>query len=178
MKHSQYKDWILDKSTLNPEERKMLSAHLEGCRDCRQLKASWEASRKMLLNPVMASPAPGFTDRWQATLARKNRIEEIRRYRLTVAGLILSGFLASLGYMAASGLFLQVLADSFNSFTRLVIAVANGLSTLGLWFGRLPLAVPIAASFILFGLITAFLLTTAFALWNIRSRKKLAHETA
>jgi len=177
MKHSQFKGWILDQSTLKPEERKMLEVHLEGCRECRQLSAGWEASRKVLLKPVMASPAPGFSARWQATLARKSRVEKIRRHRLTIAGLILAGFLASLVYMAASGSFLHILADSFNALTSLIIAITHGLSTLGLWLGRLPLAVPIAAGFILFGLLTAFLMTAAFALWNIRSRKKLAHET-
>ena len=178
MKHSQYKDWILDESALNPDERKMLAAHLDGCRECRQLKAGWEASRKMLLNPVMASPAPGFAVRWQVTLARKIRVERIRQHRLTVAGLIVAGFLASLVYMAASGSFLHILADSFNALTGLLIAITNGLSTLGFWLSRLPLAVPLAAGFILFGLLTAFLLTMAFALWNIRNRKKLAHEIA
>ena len=178
MKHSQYKHWILDESVLKPEERKMLKEHLAVCKDCRQLKAGWEASQKMLVKPVLAAPAPGFTDRWQSTLARKIRTEKVRRYRLAVTGFVLLGFVASLVYMIASGSFLHVLADSFNSLTHLLIAITNGLSTLGVWLGRLPIAVPIAVGFILFGLMTAFLMTMAFALWNINNRKRLAYETA
>ena len=102
MKHSQYKHWILDESVLKPEERKMLKEHLAVCKDCRQLKAGWEASQKMLVKPVLAAPAPGFTDRWQSTLARKIRTEKVRRYRLAVTGFVLLGFVASLVYMIAS----------------------------------------------------------------------------
>ncbi len=178
MKHSQFKHWILDEGILKPEDRKVLKEHLAGCKDCRQLKAGWEASQKMLFKPVLAAPAPGFADRWQSTLASKIRTEKVRRYRLAVTGFVLLGFVASLVYMIASGSFLHVLADSFNSLTHLLIAITNGLSTLGVWLGRLPIAVPIAAGFILFGLMTAFLMTMAFALWNINNRKKLAYETA
>jgi anti-sigma factor RsiW len=177
MKHLQFRHWILDDIVLKPEERKILKEHLAGCRECRQLEAGWEASRKMLVKPVLTAPLPGFADRWQSTLDRKIRTEKVRRYRLTVSGFVLLGFVASLVYMIASGSFLHVLADSFNSLTHFLIAITNGLSTLGLWLGRLPIAVPIAAGFILFGLLTAFLMTMAFALWNINNRKKLAHET-
>lgn len=178
MKHSQFKHWILDESDLKPEERNMLKEHLSGCRDCRQLKTGWEVSQKALAKPVLAAPAPGFADRWQSTLTRKIRIEKVRRHRLAVSGLVLLGFFVSLVYMIASGSFLNVLADSFNSLTHLLIAITNGLSTIGVWLGRLPVAVPIAAGFILFGLMTAFLMTMAFTLWNINNRKKFAHETA
>jgi len=178
MKHSQFKHWILDEDVLKPEERKMLKEHLSGCKECRQLKAGWKASQKMLEKPIMAAPAPGFAGRWQSTLARKVRAEKVRRYRLAVSAFVLLGFFASLVYMIASGSFLHVLADSFNSFTHILIVITHGLSTIGFWLGRLPIAVPIAAGFILFGLMTAFLLTMAFTLWNINNRKKLAHETA
>jgi hypothetical protein len=132
----------------------------------------------MLAKPVLAAPAPGFSDRWQSTLARKIHMEKIRRYRLAVSGSVMLGFFASLVYVIASGSFLHVLADSFNSLTQLVIAITHGLSTVGLWLGRLPIAIPVAAGFILFGLMTAFLMSMAFALWNINNRKKFVYENA
>lgn len=178
MKHSQYKHWILDEGVLKPEESITLKEHLSGCRECRQLKAGWDVSQNMLVKPVLAAPATGFANRWQSTLARKIRVEKVRRYRLAVSGFGLLGFFASLIYMIASGSFLHVLADSFNSLTRLIIAITKGLSTLGVWMGRLPIAIPIAAGFIMFGLMTAFLMTMAFALWNISNREKFANEIA
>ena len=177
MKHSQYKHWILGESDLKPEERKLLKEHLSTCSECRQLKVGWNASRKMLLKPVQMTPEPGFAMRWQGTLARKMRIEKIRRYRLAIAGLVFGGFIATLTYIIASGSFLQVLANSFNSISKLIFGITNGLSAIGFWLRRVPLAVPLTAGFILFGLLTAFLMTMAFTLWNINNRKKLAHET-
>ncbi len=176
MKHSQYKHWILDESDLKSEERRMLKEHLAVCKECRQLNAGWNASRKMLLNPVQAGPAPGFVVRWQETVARKTRLEKVRRYRLTIAGFVFAGFLATLVYLITSGSFMQMLADSFNSVSRVIFAITGGLSTIGFWLRRLPLAVPLAAGFILFGMLTAFLMVMAFTLWNINNRKKFAHE--
>jgi len=176
MKHSQFEHWILDDIALSVDQGKSLEAHLTGCKECRQLKTGWDASRNLLTTAILASPAPGFTIRWQDTIARKYRLEKVRRFRLTLAGLLMLAFAASLTYMVASGSFLHILANFFTSIAQLVIAITNGLSTLGYWISRMPLAVTLTAGFMLFGMLTAFILTTAFTLWNVNNRKQLAHE--
>lgn len=178
MKHSQYKHWILDKEALDADQKKSLSQHLSACKECRQLKSGWDASQKILASAIIASPSHGFANRWNATFIRKIKQEKVRRYRLTVVGLLVLGFLSSLIYMAASGSFLHVLANSFTAITQIVIAITHGLSTIGYWISRLHIAVPLAAGFLLFGLLTAFLMATAFAFWNINNRKKTAYEIA
>lgn len=178
MNHSQYKHWILDEITLSADQENLLEKHLDSCKECRQLKSGWEASSDLLIRAKMAVPAQGFSLRWNETLARKTRLEKVRRYRLTVTGLLIAGFLTSLIYLVASGSFLHVLANSFTAIAQALIAITNGLSIIGYWFNRMPVALPLMAGFILFGMVTAFLMTAAFALWNINQRKKLAHEIA
>lgn len=177
MKHSQYKHWILDDITLPIEQKRLLAQHLTACDECRQLKHGWDASRELLVSSAMAVPAHGFTSRWQETYQRKCRLEKVRRYRITLAGLLLLAFIASLTYMVASGSFLHILANFFTSLTQLILAVTRGLTYLGYWLGRLPVVVPLVGGFLFIGVITSFTMTALFALWNIQNRKKLAYET-
>ena len=177
MKHSQYKELILSDSALNSDQQKALEQHISTCKECRQLRNTWMSCQKTLTHVKMAAPAPGFTRRWEETLARKIRLETVRQHRLTVAGLVLVGFIASLIYLIASGSLMHVLANSFTSIVQFMIAISQGLATVGYWLKRLPIAVPLVTGFVLFGLLTAFLMTTVFTLWNINNRKKIAHET-
>ena len=178
MKHLPYENWILDKPKLTREEIKSLTDHLAVCKQCSLLKSGWEASKVLLTQTKLIAPAPGFTARWQNTLIRKCKTEKVRRYRITLFGLLILAFSASLTYMVASGTFMQILANFFNSIIQMIIALTNGLSTLGLWVNKLPTAVPLAAGFLFFGLVNTFLMSAVFLFWNLKNRKKLVHETS
>ena len=178
MKHLPYENWILDEPKLKSEEIKTLTHHLEVCDQCRQLKRGWEASKVLLTKANLATPVPGFSTRWQKTVIQKCKTEKVRRYRITMFGLLVLTFLASVTYMVASGSFIQVLANFLNSIIQSVIVVTHSLSNLGLWINRIPAAVPLAAGFFFFGLINAFLMSAVFFFWNLRNRKTPIHESA
>jgi len=177
MKHLPYENWILDEPQLKQEENKTLAQHLAACDHCRQLKAGWEASKGLLTQANLAAPAPGFTGRWRTTLIKKYKTEKVRRYRMTVSGMLVLIFAASLVYMIASGSFLKILANFLNSMIQAAISVTNSLSTLGLWINKLPAAVPLTAGFLFFGLMNAFFMSAVFLFWNLKNRKRLVHET-
>ncbi len=178
MRHLPYENWILDEPKLKPDEINTLSKHLAVCNQCRQLKRGWEASKVLLTKAYLATPAPGFSTRWQSTLNQKLKIEKIRRYRLTLFGLLVLTFLASVTYMVASGSFMQMMANLLNSAMQIVIVVTQSLSNLGLFASRMPAAVPIAVGFLFFGLINAFLISVLFFFWNLRNRKVFVNETS
>jgi hypothetical protein len=73
--------------------------------------------------------------------------------------------------MVASGSFLQMIADAFNDLTNMIVAITSGLSALGLWLYRMPIAIPLTLGFIFFGLVNAFIMVAAFTLWNLKQRK-------
>jgi len=177
MKHLPYENWILDEPRLTREEIQALTDHLAGCKQCSQLRSGWEASKLLLNQAKLITPTPGFTARWQNTLIKKSKTERVRRYRITLIGLLLLAFAASMTYMVASGTFMQLLANFFNSIFQTIIAITNGLSTLGIWINKLPATIPLAAGFLFFGLVNAFLLSAVFLFWNLKNRKTLAHET-
>jgi predicted anti-sigma-YlaC factor YlaD len=177
MKHSQFKRWILDDEVLEADQQNMLKQHLDACDECRQLQLRWEASRKMLKVAAPTLPAPGFSNRWRQTFAQKKRIEKVRHYRLTLTGLVLLAFFASLATMTVSGTFGHVLAHSFNALAHAAVTLTNSFTVIGRWVSRLPLAAPIAAGFVFSGLMTAFVMISAFALWDVKNRRRFAHES-
>ena len=178
MKHLPYENWILDEPSLKPEEIHTLTQHLIVCDQCRQLKKGWEASKALLTKANLATPALGFSARWQNTIIQKCKTEKVRKHRLMVLGLLVLAFLASITYMVASGSFIQALANFLNSFIQSVIMITHTLSNLGFWINRMPAAVPFAAGFFYFGLINAFLMSAVFFFWNLRNRKSIVNETA
>jgi len=176
MKHKQYESWILDEVPLTDARQQELDAHLEVCESCRLLRRSWIASKQLITQSAAQVPASGFTERWQITILKKCRIEKVRRYRLTLFGLILLAFASSVVYMLVSGSFMQMFANGFTMISEIVMGVTNGLSTISYWLSRLPIAVPVTAVFIFFGLINAFIMVGIFFLWNLKQRKLLTDE--
>jgi hypothetical protein len=176
MKHKQYENWILDEAPLTDAQQYKLDAHLKVCESCRVLHRSWIASKQLILQSTTQVPAAGFTNRWQITILKKCRIEKVRRYRLTLFGLILLASASSVIYMLVSGSFMQMFANWFTMISEIVMGVTNGLSTISYWLSRLPIAVPVTAGFIFFGMINAFVMVGIFFLWNLMQRKLLADE--
>jgi len=176
MKHKPYETWILDESILTSAQREELHNHLAVCPKCRQLMKSWLVSKQLLVQTAQKSPAPGFAQRWQMTFDRKLHIEKVRQHRFTLIRLLLLAFVGSLTYMIASGVFMQMVSNTFSGMMQLVIAITHGLSGIGIIFRSLPVFVPITIGFILFGLINAFLLAGFFTLWNLKNRKLHSYE--
>jgi len=176
MKHKQYESWILDEGPLTDTQQQKLDIHLEVCENCRTLRRSWIASKQLITQSAMQVPTLGFTDRWQTTYIRKCQIEKVRRYRLTSFGLMLLAFASSVIYMLVSGSFMRMFANGLTVISEIVMGLTNGLSTIGYWVSRLPIAVPITAGFIFFGLINSFVMVGIFFLWNLKQRKLLTNE--
>ena len=176
MKHKQYESWILDEAPLTDASQQELDAHLKVCESCCALHRSWIASKQLITQSAMQVPAPGFTDRWQITILKKCRIEKVRRYRLTLFGLILLAFASSVIFMLVSGSFMQMFSNGFTMISEIVMSVTNGLSTINYWLSRLPIAVPVTAGFFFFGMINAFVMVGIFFLWNLKQRKLLTNE--
>jgi predicted anti-sigma-YlaC factor YlaD len=75
---------------LTQDEIRQIETHTATCASCRVALSAWQRVDRLLTSVPMASPAPGFTTRFQARLATQ------RRRRHTWAGLAILG-LATLG---------------------------------------------------------------------------------
>lgn len=178
MKHKQFEHWILDEVELTSDQQRALNRHIEICPECRKLQKGWIASSLLLRHPSFQSPAPGFTARWAITFDRKKRVEKIRNYRLSLFGLLMLSFVTALVFLVASGSFSDMLAATFNSVAQLIVGITNGLSYFGYWIRQTPPFVPFTIGFLLFGMLSAFLLGIGFVYWNLQNRRKLVYESA
>lgn len=176
MNHKQFENWILDEPELSQTQKKELKKHQAGCLNCSQLETGWQASKVLLKQAAPKTPQPGFKDRWLLFAEKKKQMAKVRRYRLSLFTLLMCAFAASLTYLIGSGYFMHALADIFNSISTIVIAMTNGLSTLGSWLYKVPIAVPLTIGFIFFGLLNAFIMVGVFTLWNLRQRKLQTNE--
>jgi predicted anti-sigma-YlaC factor YlaD len=169
MSHQPFETWILDVETLPSEDRRVLQEHLESCTQCRSLRDKWHSVQHELRARVVAVPAPGFTQRWQAGLAER-RAQAVRRQAWKVFLIFLGGAMVFLLALVAYVLSYSSPADwlaavirygsySLNLFDTLV-------SLLRLWLNATPLALNIALW--IYTTITLCLLSLGwvFALWR------------
>jgi hypothetical protein len=100
MNHSPYLDWLFEeRGELSTDQAKALSAHLAECGECRRQGEALRQMERVLQNPVMASPAAGFAQRFQARLQEQRRLAHRTQTRL-VLGLGLSALVTILGMLA------------------------------------------------------------------------------
>jgi hypothetical protein len=176
MKHKQFEKWILDEQPLDASQKMALEIHLRSCGACRSLQAGWVASKQLIAQSVMHAPAAGFSQRWQQTVIKKCQIEKVRRYRIAMFLLVVIAFAGAVTYMIATGTVMQYFANGIAILSDLIIKVTTGLSTVGFWFNRLPLAIPLSIGFFIFGLFSAMMMAAVFFLWNLKQRKLQANE--
>jgi anti-sigma factor RsiW len=89
MKHQPFEEWLLNDTLITPEQRRELDLHLRSCAYCAALVETGRALHAV----KMASPAPGFTMRFQMSLAERKLADRRRRFwgaiLFTIGGLAL-----------------------------------------------------------------------------------------
>jgi len=99
MNHQPFEEWLLNDKNLTPVETRELDLHLRTCTPCTALSATGLALRSA---PV-ASPAAGFTLRFQQRLAARKLAE--RRHKLWGMIILLVSGLCLVGWFTAPYLF-------------------------------------------------------------------------
>jgi hypothetical protein len=95
MNHQPFETWLLDDQLLSSEQKRELESHLHICTHCAALAETGLA----LHTRSMASPAPGFTARFQARLEVQRFAERRKRFwgviLFTIAGLGVTAWLVA-----------------------------------------------------------------------------------
>jgi hypothetical protein len=99
MNHQPFEEWLLNDKNLTPVETRELDLHMRTCSHCTALSATGLALRSA---PV-ASPAAGFTLRFQQRLAARKIAE--RRHKLWGMVILLVSVLCMVGWFTAPYLF-------------------------------------------------------------------------
>ncbi len=94
MNHLPFEDWLLNDMPLNPAQKRELDLHLRTCEYCTSLAAAGRA----LSTTQLATPVPGFTQRFQVRLAERKAVDRKRKVwgalLFSLGGIVLLAFAA------------------------------------------------------------------------------------
>jgi hypothetical protein len=138
MNHQPFENWLLDEEPLTSQQRRDLENHLRGCTSCSGIADANLALR----SKRMATPAPGFPDRFRPKLAAWQR-EQRRRQAVGTMLLVLVG--VGLLYALAGPAMLQAVrspAAWLGQVAAYAIEVLALLSVIGHVSGILVRVVP------------------------------------
>jgi anti-sigma factor RsiW len=169
MNHQPFEDWLLSDEPLTPEQARALQDHLRDCETCPPLAEAWQVVQDEIEAAPHASPAPGFSQRWQAHLKEK-RIQE-RHRRIWLAG--------GAGLVGLVGLILLAIPLLGNfSPTEILVRLVYGLSLLVVrttqvgvlladTFSGISIVIPITLWVLIATSLSILGLFWAFTMWKI-----------
>ena len=80
MNHQPFEDWLLSEEPLPEDDERTLREHLVDCEKCRGIEDAWLDVANLFSEVPAVEPAPGFVNRWQATLeADQSAIKAMRQ---------------------------------------------------------------------------------------------------
>jgi hypothetical protein len=166
MNHRPFEDWILNEEPLKPEQKRDLQAHLLDCAHCTAL-----TEVNLELHSVkMASPAAGFTARFQARLAGQ-RLRE-RRNRLVGALVLVLGGIGLLVWLIAPTITIFIgspagwIAAMLN-FLLVLLDMARAIGEIGSILLRvLPGFIPPIGWMMILSAISGFILLWIVSIWR------------
>lgn len=180
MSHQPFETWLLDEGeSLTLEERRALQEHIASCAQCQRLEHQWQDVHQELRTHRMVAPAPGFAQRWQASLAER-RAREQRKQAWRIFGVFLGVSLLALllltGYTLATSTpaeWLEALVRSISSSNALL---QFSIYTLQNWLIGTPLAVHIALWIYLTMTLCFLSLLWIMIVWRTKTVGVLIHE--
>lgn len=126
MSHQPFETWLLEENNRTPEQEAALQAHLLNCAECRLIHTGWQEARLSLNTTRMAIPAPGFTQRFSASLvARRAEQAHKRQIRNLILGLTLG--------LISTAVLLTAVIFSFNSPAEMLV---NGVEAITMGVNR------------------------------------------
>jgi len=171
MNHQPFETWILnDAMELSQDQTFELKRHLESCRDCQQLYQNWQTARSFLTISSSVSPLPGFTMRWQNSLAIRQAAQRKRQIRKIFSFLILGILITSL--------MLFLYANTYLGLSNVLVTMIKELAILSLSFAKitliarslmnvLPPIIPIGAWILSTTTFTALTAAWLVAIWQV-----------
>ena len=180
MNHQPYENWIFAESDLSGEQLKELEAHLNVCTDCQELRQGLRSATEFFRAAPSVAPVPGFSQRWQASLAErrvKQQRHQARLLFLALAGAAVLLLLLLALHILATSTPVQWFIAGFQS-TFSLFSTWNNIQVFILeLFDFIPPVVPIALWVLLTSVISVLTLVWIFSLWRIYAQGAAQNES-
>ena len=166
MNHRPFEDWLSNDQSLTSEQKRELQTHLQDCTHC----AALVEVNLELRSVKMATPAAGFTARFQKRLAVQ-RVRE-RRNRLVGVLILAAGGVGLLSWYVAPYL-IQFLASPAGWITAIVnfflslLDMARAIGDIGsILFRVLPGFIPPFGWMVILSAVSGLVLLWTVSLWR------------
>lgn len=170
MEHEPFETWIIAEMPRDQEQERALQAHLQECARCRQLLQGWKDVHANLGTVAMASPAPGFSQRFQNSLAERRALAQRRQARRTLLGF------SSLAIVLFVALVIQLLLVSspVDWLVKLIEVTLTTLTDLHVlrsffisWLPYVPISIPLVLWILLSTGFVVLVVGWLFTLWRV-----------
>lgn len=169
MNHQPFESWILDPSSLPVQDQHLLENHLASCASCRQLKDGWQGAMVEIRSAGTVSPAPGFTRRYQASLAARRERDQ-RQQALRFFTILAISAVAVLAGLFTYLLIFTTPSDWVSTVLRSASELVGGLfaarNLIGVFNAFSPAGVTVALALLLASSFAAMLALWGFVLWR------------
>lgn len=172
MEHQPFETWILSPDRLDAQQESELQQHLLTCAECRRLQAGWQGARAELRAAHLAAPQPGFSQRFQSSLAARKAQQQMAARRTLLFLLV-----GAVTLMLAMGVFLLFNTSTADILTGILSAGLTLLTSLhalqgilATWINLIPtsiailLWIPLSVGFVI--LVAGW----AFSLWRVTTQ--------
>jgi predicted anti-sigma-YlaC factor YlaD len=173
MEHQPFETWITETAPLTKEQELALQGHLQSCAECRQLQAGWQTAHHQIRSVGMASPRPGFSHRFQASLAERRAQQQQLQIRRTLLGFSASAlvlFLVLVGYLLATSSPIEWLVSGIDVSMRLLTGLSSTERFILSLFQVLPFSISLAIWILVS---TGFVVLVAgwiFTIWRVTTQ--------
>ncbi len=173
MSHQPYQTWLFYEAELSSEQAQALQAHLQECQECRELQKTWKSVERRIGLAPMASPQPGFSQRWRASLAERRARQQVLQVRRLFIGFLVAALITLLlmlvvFFLTASPV--NLLVVFFESVTKLIIQGSQLQHVIVPWLKTVPPIIPIAGWVIFSTGLSILSLFWIYSLWRIHSK--------
>lgn len=103
MNHQPFENWIFE-DTLSTQEKKELNVHLRDCKSCRELEESLQSFEAQIKAVPDRAPAPGFSQRWLASVEKRRADEQMRQAKKFILILVAAALASLILFLISSSL--------------------------------------------------------------------------
>ena len=173
MNHQPFDTWIFNEEELSDEQRLDLNAHLQTCLQCQQLSRGWKSALQEIKASPAVSPATGFSQRWQNSLAERHIRQQQRQARLfflSLAGAAIVVLLSLVVHVIATTSPLDWAIAGFQLFIRIIERFDELQSFANTWIPSIPVFIPIVLWIFLTSSLCFLTIGWVFSMWRISSK--------
>jgi hypothetical protein len=166
--HNPFEEWILQDEPLNEAQESALNQHVAACGQCHELQLNWQHTHQQIKTITMATPAPGFSQRWQASLPQRRMRQQaqVRRFFKYLIGINLLSFVGLIATFVLGTSPLDLVSGLLHGSVSIFLYAREAQNLALAALHSVPLFVPVVFWILISTGFCLAVLTWGFSMWR------------